>query len=253
MEIKNKDWLDILGRNSDYHGDPLIILDDSFEIIFTNHKASELFIIDDYHITLEQVFEKETVQQLTDLIGPVVNTFQKKIVKETSFNLKSGNTLEFDLAIEPIQTDETTNIILIFRNIKNINQNNLLSKIKLSYLKNLNVNDDNPIKTIINDLQRLVPFTIVSLKLAKNVIDQYEFPIWIKDLEGKLIAINDSYSRVLGIENSFAAGKNHETFLPPYKKVIYKMMDQYVLLNGKQIILEGFAKKVKNIEVISSL
>lgn len=253
MEIKNKDWLDILGRNSDYHGDPLIILDDSFEIIFTNHKASELFIIDDYQITLEQVFEKETVQLLTDIIGPVVNNFQKKIFKETSFNLKSGSTLEFTLAIEPIQTDETTNIILIFRNIRNFNQNNLLSKIKISSLENLNINNDNPVKTIINDLQRLAPFTVVSLKLAKNVIDQYEFPIWIKDVEGKLIAINDAYSRVLGIENSFAAGKNHETFLPPYKKVIYKMMDQYVLLNGKQIILEGFAKKVKNIEVIDSL
>ncbi len=253
MEIKNKDWLDILGRNSDYHGDPLIILDDSFEIIFTNHKAAELFIIDDYHITLEQVFEKETVQQLTDIIGPVINTFQKKTFKETSLNLKAGSTLEFDLAIEPIQTDETTNIILIFRNIKNINQNNLLSRIKISSLENLNTNNDNPVKTIINDLKRLTPFTIVSLKLAKNVIDQYEFPIWIKDVEGKLIAINDAYSRVLGIENSFAAGKNHETFLPPYKKVIYKMMDQYVLLNGKQIILEGFTKKVKNIEVIDSL
>ena len=253
MEIKNKDWLDILGRNSDYHGDPLIILDDSFEIIFTNDKAAELFIIEDYHITLEQVFERDSVQQLTDFIGTVLNSHQKKIFVEASFDLLTGNTLDFDLAIEPIQTDDITNIILIFRNAKNINQSNLLSRIKVSSLKNLSTNNDNPLKTIVNDLQRLTPFTVVSIKLAKNVIDQYEFPIWIKDVEGKLLAINDSYSKFLGIENSFAAGKIHETFLPPYKKVIYKMIDQYVLLNGKQIILEGFAKKVKNIEVINSL
>ena len=68
MEIKNKEWLDILGRNSDYHGDPLIILDESFAIVFTNQKVASLFFIDDYHITLEQVFEKETVNDLTDLI-----------------------------------------------------------------------------------------------------------------------------------------------------------------------------------------
>ena len=241
MEIKNKDWLDILGRNSDYHGDPLIILDDSFEIIFTNHKAAELFIIDDYHITLEQVFERETVQQLIDFIGPVVNTFQKKIFKETSFNLKTGNTLEFDLAIEPIQTDESTNIILFFRNIKNKNQNNLLSRIKISSSKDLKNNNDNPVKTIIYGLQRLAPFTVVSLKRVQNVIDQYEYPIWIKDVEGKYFSINDSYSGILGIENSFAAGKKHETFLPPHQKTIYKMMDQYVLLNSQQIILEGFS------------
>ncbi len=253
MEIKNKDWLDILGRNSDYHGDPLIILDESLEIVFTNLKAAELFLIDDYHITLEQVFERDTVQQLSDYIGPVLNTFQKKIFKDTKINLKTGDTIDFDLSVEPIQIDEIINIILVFRSTRIISQNNLLSRIKVSSALNLNLNINNPVGKIVKDLQKLAPFTIVSLKLVKNVIDKYDFPIWIKDLEGRLIAINDAYSRILGIDNSFATGKNHETFLPPSQKTIYKLMDQYVLLNGKQIILEGFAKKVKNFEVINSI
>ena len=84
MEIKNKDWLDILGRNSDYHGDPLIILDESFEIIFTNQKAISLFLIDDYNISLEQIFEKTTVQEILDFVGPAINTFQKKLLKNIS-------------------------------------------------------------------------------------------------------------------------------------------------------------------------
>ena len=253
MEIKNKEWIDVLGRNADYHGDPLIILDDSFEIIFVNQKASSFFFIDDFHITLEQVFEKETVQELTDFIGPIIHTSQKRTFKNTSINLKSGNNLVFDLSIEPIETDETLNVILVFRNVENINTSDLLSKIKITSFKNLFSNLDNPLKTVISELNRLAPFTIISLKRVQNIIDQYEYPIWIKDLESKLITINDSYASLLGVESSFVAGKKHETFLPPHQKSIYKMLDQYVILNTQQIILEGFSKKVKNFEVIQNI
>jgi len=253
VEIKNKEWLDILGRNSDYHGDPLIILDDSFEITFTNQKAATFFFIDDYHITLDQVFEKKTVQELTDLIGPVLNNFQKKIFKHISINLKSGNNILFDLSIEPIQTDDTNNVILIFRTIENINADDLLSKIKVTPVNNIFSDKDNPLKFIISELQKLVPFTIISLKRVQDIIDRYEFPIWIKDIESKLIAINSSYASILGVETSFAVGKKHETFLPPHQNLIYKMLDQYVILNTQQIIFEGFSKKVKNFEVIQNI
>jgi PAS domain S-box-containing protein len=253
LEIKNKEWLDILSRNSDYHGDPLIILDESFEIVYTNQKARTLFLIDDHHITLEQVFEKETVNELTDLIGPVINTFQKDIFKNISVNLKSGSSSVFDLSIEPIQTDESINVLLIFRNSESINAYDLFSKIKITPFKNILSDKNNPAKTIISELQSLAPFTIISLKRVQNVIDQYEYPIWIKDVEGKLFAINNAYASFLGVENSFAAGKKHETFLPPHQKTIYKMMDQYVLLNSQQIILEGTSKKVKNLEVIQNI
>ena len=253
MEIKNKDWLDILGRNSDYHGDPLIILDESFEIIFANLKASSLFLIEDQHISLEQVFEKDTVKQLIDFIGPLLITLQKKTFKETIIDLKSSDNLKFDLSIEPIQTEDSVNFILIFRSTEIINQSDLLSKIKISSLKNIFPKKDENVQTIVFELQRLAPFTIVSLKRVINLIDQYNFPVWVKNTEGKLIAINAAYETVLGVENSFAAGKNHETFLPPYQKSIYKMMDEYVILNAQQIILEGFSKKVKDFEIIKSI
>ncbi len=253
MEIKNKEWRDILGRNSDYHGDPLIILDESFEIVFTNQKAASLFIIDDHHITLEQVFEKETVNELTDLIGPVIINFQKNIFKNIQVNLKSGNGVVFDLSIEPIQTDDALNIIIVFRSNENINAYDLLSKIKITSFKNILSDKNNSAKTILSELQNLAPFTIISLKRVQNVIDQYDYPIWIKDVEGKLFSINNAYASILGIENSFAAGKKHETLLPPHQKTIYKMMDQYVILNSQQIILEGFSKKVKNFEVIQNI
>ncbi len=44
MELKNKEWFNILGKIADHHGDPLIILDDSFEIIFSNQTADLTFL-----------------------------------------------------------------------------------------------------------------------------------------------------------------------------------------------------------------
>ncbi|HEX9253695.1 MAG TPA: PAS domain S-box protein [Ignavibacteriaceae bacterium] len=253
MEIKNKEWLDILGRNSDYHGDALVILDDSFEIVFTNQKAATLFFIDDFNISLEQVFEKETVQELTDIIGPVINSFQKKSYKNFSVNFKTGNSAVFDLFVEPIQADSITNILIVFRNSENVNANEFLSRIKTDSLKNLLADKVNPVTILISELQKLAPFTIISLKRIQNLIDQNEYPIWVKDVESKLIAINNSYASILNVETSFAAGKKHETFLPPNQKIIYKMMDQYVILNLQQIILDGLSKKVKNIGVYKSV
>ena len=223
------------------------------KLVFTNQKAASLFFIDDYHITLEQVFEKETVNELTDLIGPVINSFHKNIYKNISVNLKAGSSSVFDLFIEPIQTDEVINILLVFRSTENINSYDLLSKIKITSFKNILSDKNNSAKTVISELQNLAPFTIISLKRVQNVIDQYEYPIWIKDVESKLFAINNAYASILGIENSFAVGKKHETFLPPHQKTFYKMMDEYVLLNSQQIILEGFSKKVKNFEVIQNI
>ena len=118
MELKNKEWLDILGRIADYHGDPLIILDESFEIIFTNQKAISLFSIDDFNITLEQVFEKSTVTEISDSIGIVLNSYQEKIFKNILIKLKGGNNLSYDLSIEPLHWEEVNNIILVFRKVE---------------------------------------------------------------------------------------------------------------------------------------
>lgn len=253
MELINKGWIDVLGSNSDYHGDPLIILDESFEINFTNQKASVLFSIDEYHITLEQIFDKDTVQQLSDIIGPALNTFQKKIYANTSVGLKSGNTLSFDLSIEPIITEDSKHVILVFRNMDNINFDDLLSKIIVqSSNSNLDIGTDD-LQNLITELQKLIPFTLVSLKNVQSLIDKYIYPIWIKDVDGRLISINSAYSNQLGIETNSAAGKKHETFLPPHQKDIYKIIDQYIILNKQQIILEGFNKKNKNFQSFKSI
>ena len=253
MELKNKEWLDILGRIADYHGDPLIILDDSFEIFFSNQKANSLFSIEDFNITLEHVFEKSTVTEISDSIGIVLNSYQDNIFKDFSVKLLGGNSLSYDLSIEPFRWEETNNIILVFKNETKDYTDELLKKIKIGVSKDYSIKPGISLNVILTEIKNLSPFSIVSLRNVQSVIEKYEFPIWIKDANSKIICLNTAYANLLGVEESFAVGKKLETFLPSHQKAIYKLLDEYIFANQQQILLEGYGKKVDNFEVFQNI
>ena len=253
MEIKNKEWFEILGKVADYHSDPLIMLDTSFEIIFTNQKAVSIFSIDDFNLTLEQVFEQETVIEFTDAIGIVLNSSLQKNIKNLLIKLKGGSNLIYDVSIELINLEDVINIVLLFRNVSSNKSDELIRKIKIPGTGTLNSNQSIQLESLLSDIQIHLPVTIVSSKNIQLLIDKYDFPIWIKNTESKLICLNNSYSSQLGIEVSNAKGKKHETFLPQHQKAIYNLLDQYIFTHKQQIVLEGFSKKVNNIDVFQSI
>ena len=252
LELKNKEWFDILGKISDYQGNPIIIIDSSFDIVYTNQHANSLFFIESHHISLEQVFETETVQMLTDLAGPVLYSFESNEKRSLRVKLKAGITLTFDLFIEAFEIEESKNILLIFKNVESDDSSNLISRIKVKPLKSDYLNDHLKINSLISELTILAPFTLVSIKRAENLINQFDVPIWIKDKKSILLCINNKYADVLGIEVSFAKSKKHEVFLPPHQNEIFRLLDNYILVNRQQIILEGLSKKGKNSDVIQN-
>jgi PAS domain S-box-containing protein len=252
LELKNKEWFDILGKVSDHQGNAVIIIDSSFDIIYTNQQANLLFFIDAHHISLEQVFEIETVQMLTDLAGPVLYSFKSTEKKDLSVKLKAGIAQDFDLFIEALEIDETKNILLLFKKIGSDDTTNLITRIKIQPLKSTYPNNYINVNNLISEITQLAPFTLVSIKQAENLINQYDVPIWIKDKKSILLCINNSYANVLGIEVSLAKSKKHEVFLPPHQQEIFRLLDHYILANRQQIILEGFSKKGKNSNAIQN-
>lgn len=114
MLTLNKEWLDFFSKTADKLGSPLIILDDSQEIVFTNQKAISDFLIDDHNITLDQVFESETVIELNDLIGLSINTSTKLLERNISLKLKTGTIENFELVLETISSEFGVNTILFF-------------------------------------------------------------------------------------------------------------------------------------------
>jgi len=248
----NKEWLDFFSKTADKLGSPLIILDDSQEIVFTNQKAISDFLIDDHNVTLDQVFESETVIELNDLIGISVNTSAKLIERNISLKLKTGAIEDFELVLETISSEFGVNTILFFMKKDGIgNDQTSVIKTSVSIEKILALYPE--IKVLYDAVSSNSPLTILSLKNVQKIVDTFPEPVWIKTPDDKLICVNDSFANNLDIEKSFATGKKHEMFLPLHKQLSLQLVNQFVNQNKKPLILEGFVKKNANFKVYQDL
>ncbi|HQJ45528.1 MAG TPA: PAS domain-containing protein, partial [Ignavibacteriaceae bacterium] len=252
MLTLNKEWLDFFSKTADKLGSPLIILDDSQEIVFTNQKAISDFLIDDHNVTLDQVFESETVIELNDLIGISVNTSAKLIERNISLKLKTGAIEDFELVLETISSEFGVNTILFFMKKDGIgNDQTSVIKTSVSIEKILALYPE--IKVLYDAVSSNSPLTILSLKNVQKIVDTFPEPVWIKTPDDKLICVNDSFANNLDIEKSFATGKKHEMFLPLHKQLSLQLVNQFVNQNKKPLILEGFVKKNANFKVYQDL
>lgn len=250
MESKIKEWIDIYAKITEVISDPIIMLDSSFDIINANQNASSIFYIDDFTLNLDQVFDESTSRNLIDAIGPVLFTNLTKFIKDFPITTKTGESSQFELNINPIEINGKKFIVLIFNNKTANSAENSIDKIQLRLGKYFHPEVIEKFKLLVSEIEKIIPFTIVGLRQLQSIIDEYNFPIWIKDLQARFISINTSYSELLGIENSLAPGKKQESFLPVHLVPIYRSLDEYIFNTSNPIILEGFGKKVGLSEVI---
>ncbi len=249
MENEIKEWIKLNANLTDSIGELVIVLDSSFEILHANQKAIKEFLIDDYSLTLEQIFYKDSVRDLTDEIGQALFTNQKKTIKDFLIKINSSESFIFDLTITPAEINNEKIIFLIFQQTVNREVLNLIDKIQINFGKTLSDEKIEELKSLIGSIEELIPFTIIGLRKLQTIIDNYNFPIWIKDLQSRFIAINKNYSEQLGIDLGFAQGKQHESFLPAHLISVYKMLDEYILVSSNPVILEMTGKKVKQEQV----
>lgn len=248
----NKEWLEFFSKTADKLGNPLIILDESQEIVFTNQNAVSNFLIDDQNVNLDQVFESDTVIELNDLIGLSVNTSAKLIERNISLKLKTGTAEDFELVLETISSEYGVNTILFFTRKEEISEDHTgiiktsvsVEKLKIFYPE---------IKDLADAISSNLPLTILSLKNVQKVIDDFSEPVWIKTPDDKLICVNDTFADNLDVEKSFAVGKKHEMFLPLHKQLSIQLVNQFVSQNKKPVILEGFIRKDTNFKVSQNL
>jgi len=253
VEENSKIIIDLFGKIADLNNDPLIVIDESYEIVFTNQVAISHFIIDDLNISLEQIFENESVKEITDLIGITLSTAKNKSLKDLELNLKSGVKYKTNILIEILALGDKVNIVLIFKSAIENHTENLISKIKIGKNPNISGKQNNTLALLQTEIKNLIPFSLISLNRLQAILEKYNFPILVKDTESKLIGINSSYANFLGVEISLAVGKKLEAFLPPHQKVILQLLDEFTITNKQQIIFEGFSKKIDDFDVFQSI
>ena len=247
MDSKIKEWIDLYAKIAESIGELVVILDSSFEILHANQKAASEFYVDDFTLTLEQIFTDDTVRNLTDEIGPALFSNQKKSIKNFLININTGNSSEYDLIINPVEVNGDKIVLLVFSK-KNFDTSEfIVDKIQLRLDKYQLQEKNDFILSLIKEIEQLVPFTIIGLKKLQFIIDQYIFPIWLKDTQSRFIVINKSYSEILGIDMSLAPGKKQEAFLPVHLVSIFKSLDDYIFNTSNPVFLEGFGKKVNSL------
>ena len=245
METNNKDWLEVIIRLADFNNDPLIFLNESFEIIFSNQIASSLFLIDENNINLEQVFEDKTVELITDNAGIAVTKKTNISIKDINFILKTGSLINSDLSIDILPGNNSNQIVLLF---KLIQKNTLVSdeRIDLSVKSKLSMEQLRVIKEITDQIKSQYPFTLVSINRIHNLINNYSFPVFLQDQNGKILSLNEGFSAYLGVENSIALGKKLEVFLPQHKILVQSLINEIAASTKQFVILEISDKNEAN-------
>ena len=77
-----------------------------------------------------------------------------------------------------------------------------------------------------------------SQKLLQDIIDGFQSPIFVKDIEGRFLTINNKLEELLGVKNEEIKGKTDYDIITKELADYYKDNDQKVLVEGKAISIE---------------
>jgi len=80
---------------------------------------------------------------------------------------------------------------------------------------------------------------IACLELYRTVLDTLPFPVWVKNTEGRLLAVNAAFARVFGVSlPQELVGKTDFDIVPAYLAEAYRADDQHVLATRQIKVIE---------------
>jgi PAS domain S-box-containing protein len=250
VNLNIKEWLDIFARASESINDPVIIVDTSYEVLHANQKAIAEFYIDELSLTLDQIFTKESVNILTDEIGPSLFSPSKKNIKNIELTTNAGIKNFYNLIIDPIEIHDDKIILLVFGDAFSKKTEGDITLLSLNPAAKKEVDNNPSVKLIIDEIRKYIPITIVGLKQIQAFINSVDKPLWIKDNQLKILAVNKAFNDSFNIDENFAPGKKHETFLPEYLSKIFKTLDEYQAVSLSYTEIKFYVKKTNNQPVI---
>lgn len=242
----NKEWLDLLVRVADHNNDAILILNDSLEIIFSNQTANSLFFIDESNIVLEQIFSPETVNRIIDQIGISKTENQNKSIKNLELILKSEEKLFLDLFIDSIKVEKKLHKVLLFSLLQEKSNPGDSTRLIVGDQTNFSPKQLEFINQLVKEIKNEFPFTIISLNRLQNFVNSFNEPIYIKDIDNKILVLNSRFADYLGVEISLATGKKLEAFLPAHKIATQKLLDELTISNKQQVVLQVKDKNSNN-------
>ena len=90
----------------------------------------------------------------------------------------------------------------------------------------------------ITDIKKAEEALNQSQKLLQDIIDGFQSPIFVKDIEGRFLIINNKLEELLGVKNEEIKGKTDYDVITKELAEYYRDNDQKVLEQGKAMYIE---------------
>lgn len=246
MDEASKDWIKYLAIIADNSSYPVLILSSDLDVVYSNEQANSTFQIDSLTFSLENIFENKIVNRLTEFLSPVFHREHRVVLKEFLVETKSGLRKEFDLTAETLEVINEKYLILFFKGSNTIKSDILDSGFNLLTGEAFSIAEKKIVKKFTEQIQPLVPFTVIEKQKLNKIINEENFPIWVKDLKGNLIAVNKIYCQILGLDERIIEGREHLSFLPFNIASIIKTVDDYILRSGQSTSVSLLSKNVND-------
>lgn len=100
---------------------------------------------------------------------------------------------------------------------------------------------DPKIGSIVEKIKSSFPFSFIEKAKIQKEINEVEDFFWLKDVEGKLVIVNERYASVLGYKTNQLENKNEADVLPKYLSDIYETLDAYIKATTNSIVVENIS------------
>ena len=153
----------------------------------------------------------------------------------------SDGSKPFEVNITPLKSENNLYFNIFFDEIKKTHSKSESKKFKVASIDLDMLEHDSKIPNIIERIKLSFPFSFIEKAKIQKIINDIEEYFWLKDVDGKLLLINDKYSAALGYKTIQLENKNEADVLPKYLADIYSTLDSYVKSTTNPITIENIS------------
>lgn len=179
------------------------------------------------------------------------STLLSKLFNETKL---SGNTVvekldittrdgvrTFEITITPMKSENNIYYNFLFNSELSSAQSSELKKFRVASAEIEKLSVDPRISSVIERIKLSFPFSFIEKAKIQKDINEIEDFFWLKDVEGKLVVVNEKYATAIGYKTNQLENKSEPEVLPKYLYDIYETLDSYVKATTNAILIENIS------------
>ncbi|MEW6195924.1 MAG: PAS domain S-box protein [Bacteroidota bacterium] len=218
---------------------PSLIIDKSGRVIAVNVELKNLLPALQPNVNFFDIFNEKqllTIQRIF-IDARKYDTAAKDVIELAI----DGNNKNFEIIFNPLRSENNVYYLVALSEQQESKSTAVTTKFSISIPELEKITSDKRILSVVNKIKLSYPFTFIEkAKIQKEINELAEF-FWLKNIDGKFILINDSYSQTLGFSTAQIENKNEQDFLPKYLINLYKIVEQYIIESTNAVVLEGSA------------